>query len=64
MAAGQLRPLRHRIYRGAFVGVRGAAVRARGAVVGARGAAVGNIGMHPYICHICAPLHVREILQQ
>ena len=34
-AAGQLRPLRHHIYRGAVVGVRGAAVGARGAVVGA-----------------------------
>ena len=33
MAAGQLRPLRHHIYRGAVVGVRGAAVGARGAVV-------------------------------
>ena len=53
-AAGQLRPLRHHIYRGAVVGVRGAAVGARGAVVGARGAAVGNIGMHTYIRHICA----------
>ena len=40
MAAGQLRPLRHHIYRGAVVGVRGAAVGARGAVVGVRGAAV------------------------
>ena len=55
-AAGQLRPLRHHIYRGAVVGVRGAAVGARGAAVGARGAvvgvrgaAVGNIGMHTYI---------------
>ena len=64
MAAGQLRPLRHHIYRGAVVGVRGAAVGARGAVVGTRGAAVGNIGMHTYIRHICAPVHVREILQQ
>ena len=63
-AAGQLRPLRHHIYRGAVVGVRGAAVGARGAVVGARGAAVGNIGMHTYIRHICAPVHVREILQK
>ena len=64
-AAGQLRPLRHNIYRGAVVGVRGAAVGARGAVVGVRGAAVGNIGMHTYnIRHICAPVHVREILQQ
>ena len=53
VAAGQLRPLRHHIYRGAVVGVRGAAVGARGAVVGARGAAVGNIGMHTYIRHIC-----------
>ena len=46
LAAGQLRPLRHHIYRGAVVGV--------------RGAAVGNIGMHPmhtYIRHICAPVH-------
>ena len=51
-AAGQLRPLRHHIYRGAVVGVRGAAVGARGAVVGVRGAAVGNIGMHTYIRHI------------
>ena len=42
-AAGQLRPLRHHIYRGAVVGVRGAAVGARGAVVGAGGTAVGNI---------------------
>ena len=57
-AAGQLRPLRHHIYRGAVVGVRGAAVGARGAVVGVRGAAVGNIGMHTYIRHICAPVHV------
>ena len=64
VAAGQLRPLRHHIYRGAVVGVRGAAVGARGAVVGARGAAVGNIGMHTYIRHICAPVHVRKILQQ
>ena len=64
MAAGQLRPLRHHIYRGAVVGVRGAAVGVRGAVVGARGAAVGNIDMHTYICHICAPVHVRKILQQ
>ena len=48
-AAGQLRPLRHHIYRGAVVGVRGATVEARGAVVGVRGAAVGNIGMHTYI---------------
>ena len=59
-AAGQLRPLRHHIYRGAVVGVRGAAVGARGAVVGVRGAAVGNIGMrgmHTYIRHICAPVH-------
>ena len=64
MAAGQLRPLRHHIYRGAVVGVRGAAVGARGAVVGTRGAAVGNIGMHTYIRHICAPVNVREILQQ
>ena len=63
-AAGQLRPLRHHIYRGAVVGVRGAAVGARGAVVGARGAAVGNIDMHTYIRHICAPVHVRKILQQ
>ena len=63
MAAGQLRPLRHHIYRGAVVGVRGAAVGARGAVVGTRGAAVGNIGMHTYIRHIYAPVHVREILQ-
>ena len=55
-AAGQLRPLRHHIYRGAVVGVRGAAVGARGAVVGVRGAAVGNIGMHTYIRHICAPV--------
>ena len=54
-AAGQLRPLRHHIYRGAVVGVRGAAVGARGAVVGVRGAAVGNIGMHSYKRHICAP---------
>ena len=47
-AAGQLRPLRHHIYRGAVVGVRGAAV-------GVRGAAVGNIGMHStYV--ISAPL--------
>ena len=53
MAAGQLRPLRHHIYRGAVVGVRGAVVGARGATVGARGAVVGvrgaadgNIGMH------------------
>ena len=37
VAAGQLRPLRHHIYRGAVVGVRGAAVGARGAVVGFRG---------------------------
>ena len=49
MAAGQLRPLRHHIYRGAVVGVRGAAVGARGAVVGARGAAVGNIGIPTYV---------------
>ena len=61
MAAGQLRPLRHHIYRGAVVGVRGAAVGARGAVVGARGAAVGNIGMHTYIRHICAPVHVQVL---
>ena len=69
LAAGQLRPLRHHIYRGAVVGVRGAAVGARGAVVGVRGAAVGargavvgvrgaavgNIGMHStYV--ISAPL--------
>ena len=60
-AAGQLRPLRHHIYRGAVVGVRGAAVGARGAVVGARGAAVGNIGMHTYIRHICAPVHVQVL---
>ena len=55
-AAGQLRPLRHHIYRGAVVGVRGAAV-------GARGAAVGNIGisMHTYIRHICAPVHVQVL---
>ena len=46
------------LYRGAVVGVRGAAVGARGAVVGVRGAAVGNIGMHTYIRHICAPVHV------
>ena len=66
-AAGQLRPLRHHIYRGAVVGVRGAAVGARGAAVGARGAvvgvrgaAVGNIGMHTYIRHICAPVHVLQ----
>ena len=59
-AAGQLRPLRHHIYRGAVVGVRGAAVGARGAVVGVRGAAVGNIGMHTYIRHICAPVHVLQ----
>ena len=51
-AAGQLRPLRHHIYRGAVVGVRGAAVGARGAVVGVRG---DNIGMHStYV--ISAPL--------
>ena len=62
-AAGQLRPLRHHIYRGAVVGVRGAAVGARGAVVGARGAAVGNIGMHTYIRHICAPVHVQLSLE-
>ena len=48
-------------YRGAVVGVRGAAVGARGAVVGARGAAVGNIGMHTYIRHICAPVHVQVL---
>ena len=60
-AAGQLRPLRHHIYRGAVVGVRGAVVGARGAVVGARGAAVGNIGMHTYIRHICAPVHVQVL---
>ena len=60
-AAGQLRPLRPQIYRGAVVGVRGAAVGARGAVVGARGAAVGNIGMHTYIRHICAPVHVHVL---
>ena len=60
-AAGQLRPLRHHIYGGAVVGVRGAAVGARGAVVGARGAAVGNIGMHTYIRHICAPVHVQVL---
>ena len=67
-AAGQLRPLRHHIYRGAVVGVRGAAVGARGAVVGARGAvvgargaAVGNIGMHTYIRHISAPVHVQVL---
>ena len=64
MEARQLRPLRHHIYRGAAVGARGAAVGARGAVVGDRGAAVGNIGMHTYIRHICAPVQVREILQQ
>ena len=52
-AAGQLRPLRHHIYRGAAVG-------AKGAVVGVRGAAVGNIGMHTYIRHICAPVHVLQ----
>ena len=60
-AAGQVRPLRHHIYRGAVVGVRGAAVGARGAVVGARGAAVGNIGMHTYIRHICAPVHLQVL---
>ena len=60
-AARQLRPLRHHIYRGAVVGVRGAAVGARGAVVGARGAAVGNIGMHTYIRHICAPVHLQVL---
>ena len=54
MAAGQLRPLRHHIYRGVVVGVRGAAV-------GARGAAVGNIGMHTYIRHIIAPVHVQVL---
>ena len=56
-----MRPLRHHIYRGAVVGVRGAAVGARGAVVGARGAAVGNIGMHTYIRHICAPVHLQVL---
>ena len=59
-AARQLRPLRHHIYRGAVVGVRGAAVGAKGAVVGVRGAAVGNIGMHTYIRHTCAPVHVLQ----
>ena len=54
LAAGQVRPLRHHIYRGAVVGVRGAAV-------GARGAAVGNIGMRTYIRHICAPVHLQVL---
>ena len=62
-AAGQLRPLRHHIYRGAVVGVRGAAVGARGAVVGARGAAVGNIGMHTYVYVISAPLCMYRSLE-
>ena len=64
-AAGQLRPLRHHIYRGAVVGVRGAAV-GPGAQLSGPGAqlAVGNIDMHTYIRHICAPVHVRKILQQ
>ena len=53
-AAGQLRSLRHHIYRGAVV-------RVRGAAVGARGAVVGNIGMHTYIRHICAPVHVQVL---
>ena len=62
MAAGQLRYLRHHIYRGAVVGVRGAAVGARGAVVGAIGAQLSaNIGMHTYIRHICAPVHVQVL---
>ena len=47
-AAGQLRPLRHHIYRGAVVGLRGAVVGVRGAAVGIRGAAVGNIGIPTY----------------
>ena len=63
-AAGQLRPLRHHIYRGAVVGVRGAAVGARGAVVGARGAAVGNIGMHNIPTYvISAPLCMYRSLE-
>ena len=55
-AAGQLRPLRHHIYRGAVVGVRGAAVGVRGAAVGVRGAAVGNIAKLYLLPHSMAKL--------
>ena len=56
-AAGQLRPLRHHIYRGAVVGVRGAAVGARGAAVGARGAVVGSAAQLSAIL-VCIPTYV------
>ena len=51
------------IYTGAQLSGQGRSCQGQGRSCRARGAAVGNIGMHTYIRHICAPVHVREILQ-
>ena len=52
------------IYTGAQLSGSGAQLSGPGAQLsgpGARGAAVGNIGMHTYIRHICAPMHVQVL---
>ena len=55
-AAGQLRPLRHHIYRGAAVGARGADVGVRGAAVGVRGAAASAISAYLHTSYLGAQL--------